>query len=155
VYFSPRRATHTADPTPVLPPPDPAAPRVLVVEDTDTIRTATVRALSAEGYVVTEARHGLDALQVIEVAEAPFDVVITDVSMPVMSGYKLGRRLAEGFPDLPVMYMSSAPSEVLVRCGLPSGPIPFLRKPFSPGDLIRAVAALIPMPFTRAERSPA
>jgi CheY-like chemotaxis protein len=125
--------------------PDPTAPRILVVEDTDALRASAVRALSAEGYAVTEARHGQDALQVIEHAAEPFDVVVTDVSMPVMSGYKLGRRLAESRPGLPVVYMSSAPSATLIRCGLPPGPTPFLRKPFLPGDLVREVAALIPV----------
>ncbi len=121
-----------------------ATPRILLVEDTDALRAQAVRTLSAQGYAVTEARHGQDALQVIERAAEPFDVVVTDVSMPVMSGYKLGRRLAEYRPGLPVVYMSSAPSEALLRCGLPAGPTPFLRKPFLPADLLREVAALIP-----------
>lgn len=120
------------------------APRILVVEDTDSLRLSAVRALRAEGYVVVEARHGQDALRVIERAAEPFDVVVTDVSMPVMSGYKLGRRLAESRPGLPVVYMSNAPREMLIRCGLPPGPTPFLRKPFRPEDLVREVAALIP-----------
>jgi CheY-like chemotaxis protein len=143
--YSPNRRTD-----PKTPPedervaPQPTGPRILVVEDTDALRASAVGTLSAEGYAVTEARHGLDALQVLERASEPFDLVVTDVSMPVMSGYKLGRRLAESRPELPVVYMSSAPSEVLVRCGLPPGPTPFLRKPFLPADLVREVAAAIP-----------
>ena len=125
-------------------PRPPSGPRILLVEDTDALRAAAVRTLAAEGYAVTEARHGHDALQVLELATEPFDVVVTDVSMPVMSGYKLGRRLAESRPGLPVVYMSNAPREMLVRCGLPPGPTPFLRKPFRPEDLVREVAALIP-----------
>ena len=93
---------------------------------------------------MTEARPGQDALDVMERATEPFAVVVTDVSMPVMSGYKLGRRLAECRPGLPVVYMSSAPREMLLRCGLPPGPTTFLRKPFRPEDLLREVAALIP-----------
>ena len=120
--------------------------RILVVEDTDALRAAAVRILSAEGYRVTEARHGAHALQVIERSAEPFDVVITDVTMPVMSGYKLGRRLAESHPGLPVLYLSSAPSASLVRCGLPPGPTPFLRKPFRPEQLVGAVATLIHPP---------
>ena len=121
-----------------------ARPRILVVEDTDALRASAVRTLAAEGYAVSEARHGQDALQVIERSAEQFDVVVTDVSMPVMSGYKLGRRLAECCPGLPVVYMSNAPSAALLRCGMPPGPMPFLRKPFQPEDLVREVAALIP-----------
>jgi DNA-binding response OmpR family regulator len=83
---------------------------------------------------------------VIDGSAEPFDAVVTDVTMPVMSGYKLGRRLAECRPGLPVLYLSSAPSAALVRCGLPPGPTPFLRKPFRPAELVREVAALIRAP---------
>jgi CheY-like chemotaxis protein len=80
----------------------------------------------------------------IDRATEPFDVVVTDVSMPVMSGYKLGRRLAQCCPGLPVVYASSARSEALLRCGMPPGFAAFLRKPYLPEDLIREVAAAIP-----------
>ena len=123
---------------------DPSAPRVLVVEDSDALRASAVRTLMARGYAVTEACHGQQALQMIDRATEPFDVVVTDVSMPVMSGYKLGRRLAQCCPGLPVVYASSAPSEALVRCGMPPGFAAFLRKPYLPEDLIREVAAAIP-----------
>ena len=123
---------------------DPSAPRVLVVEDSDALRASAVRTLTARGYAVTEACHGQQALQMIDRATEPFDVVVTDVSMPVMSGYKLGRRLAQCCPGLPVVYASSAPSEALVRCGMPPGVAAFLRKPYLPEDLIREVAAAIP-----------
>ena len=123
---------------------DPTAPRILVVEDTDALRASAVRTLVAHGYAVTEARHGQHALQVIGRAAEPFDVVVTDVSMPVMSGYKLGRRLAQEHPGLPVVYMSSSPSEALLCCDLAPGRVPFLRKPYLPAVLIREVAAVIP-----------
>jgi CheY-like chemotaxis protein len=125
---------------------DRAAARVLVVEDTDALRLVVARALRSEGYAVAEARHGAHALDVIERAAEPFDLVLTDVTMPVMTGYKLGRLLAHTHPSLPVLYMSSAPSAALVRCGLPAGPIPFLRKPFLPEELVREVALLIGRP---------
>ena len=123
---------------------DPTAPRVLVVDDSDALRASAVRTLTDQGYAVSEARHGQHALQVIDHAAEPFDVVVTDVSMPVMSGYKLGRRLAASRPGLPIVYMSSAPSAALLRCGMPPGPTPFLRKPYLPEELIREVAAVIP-----------
>jgi CheY-like chemotaxis protein len=141
--FAPRRTAYQVDPPADEIAPDPATPRVLFVEDTDALRVSAVRILRAEGYVVAEARHGQDALNVIERAALPFDVVLTDVTMPVMSGYKLGRLLAHSDPSLPVLYMSSAPSAAMVRCGLPAGPTPFLRKPFLPEELIREVAALV------------
>jgi two-component system cell cycle sensor histidine kinase/response regulator CckA len=118
---------------------DPAAQRVLVVEDSDSIRALSVRTLSAGGYAVSEARHGLDALRVIEQYAEPFDLVVTEMVMPVMSGYKLGRRLARQRPELPVLYVSAAANEALVRSDPPSGRPQFLPKPFLPEDLVRQV----------------
>jgi CheY-like chemotaxis protein len=118
---------------------DPTAQRILIVEDSDCLRAAAVTTLSARGYAVAEARHGEDALRVIEQTTKPFDLVVTEMMMPVMSGYKLGRRLASQHPGLPVLYMSAAASETLVRHGRPSGRTQFLRKPFLPADLVRQV----------------
>jgi two-component system, cell cycle sensor histidine kinase and response regulator CckA len=118
---------------------DPTAQRILIVEDSDCLRAVAVRTLSDRGYAVAEARHGEDALRVIEQTAEPFDLVVTEMMMPVMSGYKLGRRLARQRPALPVLYMSAARNENLVRYGPPSGQTQFLRKPFLPDDLVRQV----------------
>jgi CheY-like chemotaxis protein len=118
---------------------DPMAQRILIVEDSDRLRAVAVSTLSARGYAVAEARHGEDALRVIEQTAKPFDLVVTAMMMPVMSGYKLGRRLARQRPELPVLYMSAAASETMARYGPPSGRTQFLRKPFLPADLVRQV----------------
>jgi CheY-like chemotaxis protein len=124
------------------------APRILVVEDGDEARTFVTRVLTAEGYAVTEARHGAAALRLVEDAAEPFDLVVTDVMMPVMSGYKLGRRLGACRPGLPVLYMSASSNDPSDRRGrapnLPPELMPLLRKPLLREDLVREVAALIP-----------
>jgi CheY-like chemotaxis protein len=122
---------------------DPNAQRILVVEDSDSLRAVAVRTLSAGGYAVAEARHGEDALRVIDQNAEPFDLVVTEMIMPVMSGYKLGRRLARQRPELPVLYMSAAANETLVDSGPPSGRPHFLPKPFLPEDLVRRVTESI------------
>jgi two-component system cell cycle sensor histidine kinase/response regulator CckA len=63
----------------------------------------------------------------------------TTLMMPVMSGYKLGRRLARQRPGLAVLYMSTAARESLVRCCRPLGRTQFLQKPFLPEDWVRHV----------------
>jgi CheY-like chemotaxis protein len=76
---------------------------------------------------------------VIEQNAKPFDLVVTEMILPVMSGYKLGRRLARQRPELRVLYMSAAANATLVRAGPPSGGPQFLQKPFQPEDLVRQV----------------
>lgn len=132
---------------------DPTAQRILVVEDSDGLRAAAVHTLSARGYAVAEARHGEDALRVIEQAAEPFDLVVTEMTMPVMSGYKLGRRLARQRPGLPVLYMSAGANETLFRYGSPSGRTQFLRKPFRPEDLVRRVTESLRPPAREYEAS--
>ena len=125
---------------------DPTTQRILIVEDSDCLRAVAVRTLSARGYAVTEARHGEDALRVIEETAKPFDLVVTEMVMPVMSGYKLGRRLARQRPGLPVLYLSAAVNETLVPLGPASGRTQFLRKPFVPDDLVRQVTQSLRAP---------
>jgi CheY-like chemotaxis protein len=134
------RPRRSVSPSPAGPTtPDPAAQRILVVEHSDSLRAVAVRTLSAGGYAVAEARHGEHALRVIEQNTKPFDLVVTEMILPVMSGYKLGRRLARQRPELPVLYMSAAANATLVRAGPPSGRPQFLQKPFQPEDLVREV----------------
>ncbi len=120
---------------------DPKAQRILVVEDSDRLRAEAVRTLAAQGYMVAEARHGEAAMRVIEQAAESFDLVVTDVTMPVMSGYKLGRSLARMRPRLPVLYLSAASEGAAF--GQPIDPSLFLHKPFLPEDLVRRVIALL------------
>ena len=72
--------------------------------------------------------------------EAPeeFDLVVTDVRMPQMDGWQLGRRVREEWPGLPVLYISGYD----VHQSAP-GPHAFLRKPFEADDLLRRVAELL------------
>ena len=137
-YYLARRCNRAA-----TPPADRAARRILLVEDSDSLRRLALRTLSAQGYVVAEARHGEDALRLVAEAAEAFDLVITERMMSVMSGDELGRCLAKGWPGLPVLYISAAPGEAPVRCGLPPGPPPLLRKPFPPDELVLKVAELL------------
>jgi two-component system, cell cycle sensor histidine kinase and response regulator CckA len=114
--------------------------RVLIVEDDDHVRMAVCRFLEDRGYLVVEARHGVEALERIErSAGAPIDVVLTDVVMPVMDGRELAERLATDAPDLPVLMMSGYTPGGNVRAGLPNVRGPVLTKPFEEEALLRAI----------------
>ena len=78
-------------------------------------------------------------MRVIERAPEPFDLVVTEVSLPVMSGYMLGRRLGREQAGLPVLYVSSAGHERLIRFGALPARTRILRKPYRPEELARQV----------------
>ena len=121
---------------------------VLVVDDEEGLRTLVCRTLRAEGYGTLEAAHGAEALEVIEKAAEPVDLVVTDVVMPGMDGRELGRRLAQRWPTLPILYISAYDVNDIFRRGSPRLSAPFLQKPFPAEGLITTVQELL------ASRSP-
>lgn len=118
--------------------PRAATLRILVVDDELIVRSWIARLLRDEGYVVEIATHGAEALRIARETPDDFDLVVTDVRMPQMDGWQLGRRVREEWPGLPVLYISGYD----VHQSAP-GPHAFLRKPFEADDLLRRVAELL------------
>ena len=121
---------------------------VLVVDDEEGLRTLVCRTLRAEGYGTLEAAHGAEALEVMEKAAEPVDLVVTDVVMPGMDGRELGRRLTQRWPTLPILYISAYDVNDIFRRGSPRSSAPFLQKPFPAEGLITTIHQLL------ASRSP-
>jgi two-component system, cell cycle sensor histidine kinase and response regulator CckA len=121
---------------------------VLVVDDEEGLRDLLCRSLQAEGYNTLAAGNGAEALEVMESTAEPVDLVVTDVVMPEMDGRELGRRLAQRWPALPVLYISAYDVNDIFRRGSPRSSAPFLQKPFPLEGLITTVRDLI------ANRSP-
>jgi PAS domain S-box-containing protein len=117
--------------------------RILVVDDEDSVRAVVARTLQAEGYEVLEAREGHEALRELEEIGGAADLVITDVVMPGMGGAELGRKLAERYPGLPLVWMSGHPREFEFPRGTPAKDQPFLMKPVSPDALLDTVEAVL------------
>jgi two-component system cell cycle sensor histidine kinase/response regulator CckA len=116
---------------------------ILVVDDEQGLRELVCRTLQAEGYSTLEAAHGAEALEVMETAPAPVDLVVTDVVMPGMDGRELGRRLSQRWPDLPILYISAYDVNDIFRRGSPRTSAPFLQKPFPLEGLVTTVRGLI------------
>ncbi|MFP4624020.1 MAG: PAS domain-containing protein, partial [Gemmatimonadota bacterium] len=130
-----------ADPAPrALPPREPDDTRsgsVLVVEDEDAVRLLARRVLDRAGYRVRAAPSGAEALRLADRA-GPFDLVLTDMVMPGMSGRELVDHLRGDGRRLRVLYMSGYTADEVVRDGQNRNGS-FLEKPFTPAELVRAV----------------
>ena len=124
----------------------PIPPRVLIAEDDPAVRTMLQRLLRDAGFEVRTARHGDEALGMALRASGEFDLVVTDVRMPVMDGLELARRLRERWPRLPVLYISGYDVELSggSRRGGPRQAL--LRKPFDLDELLREVTRLLGLP---------
>jgi CheY-like chemotaxis protein len=118
--------------------------RVLVAEDREVVRALAHDVLTAAGFAVHLAADGEQALEASD--GAGFDLLVTDVVMPGMSGPELAATLRERIPTLPVLYMSGYTDDVLDDAALAAPRTAFLRKPFGRGDLERAVRTLLDQP---------
>jgi CheY-like chemotaxis protein len=131
-----------------VPAPEPAQSpararrRVLVVDDDPAVRDIIARLLVEEGYQVILARHGGEALDLVR-REEPFDLLITDIRMPIMDGWELSGRLRERWPALPVLYISGFDVELTHGATLGGTNGAFLRKPFDLDELSRLVVRLL------------
>ncbi len=86
-----------------------------------------------------ESDGGAEALDVLGQARGRIDLVMVDVVMPGCDGVELGRRIAEEWPNLRILYMSAHPAEVLMRHGLSSLDVPFLAKPYTRDEALAKV----------------
>jgi DNA-binding response OmpR family regulator len=111
------------------------AGRILLIDDDSDVR-GTVRELLEElGYEVHAAESGKAGLTMLP--EIGPDLLIVDFAMPDMNGADVARIIHEGWPSLPILFVSGHADTMALEHAV--GDAPFLRKPFRPGDLAMAV----------------
>ncbi len=116
------------------------APLVLVVDDSLTVRRVTQRLLTREGYRVTTAKDGLDALE--KLAEETPVVLLSDIEMPRMDGFDLARnvRADARLAGLPIIMITSRIAQKHREHAMQLGVNHYLGKPYSEDDLLGLVA---------------
>jgi two-component system, cell cycle sensor histidine kinase and response regulator CckA len=115
---------------------------VLLVEDEDAVRVLAREVLRRQGYVVLEARHGLDALRVAERHGESIHLMVTDVVMPHLSGRDLAERLMVLRPEMKVLFISGYTDHAVMHRELLPGS-EFLQKPFTPAAFARKVRGVL------------
>lgn len=116
-------------------------PRVLVVDDEVGVRRALERGLAAEGMEVVTAADGPTALRVA--LTGAFDVVLLDIMLPGLSGYRVLQRMRADGVRTPVLMVSAKDGEIDQADGLDLGADGYLVKPFSFVVLVAQVRALL------------
>jgi two-component system response regulator MprA len=122
--------------------------RVLVVDDDADVREAVQTALELEGHTVSTAADGLAALT--RLGQAEFDALVLDVLMPHVDGFEVCRRLRASGNRTPVLMLTARDSQDDTIRGLDLGADDYLVKPFSLGELLARMRALL-----RRARAPA
>jgi two-component system, cell cycle sensor histidine kinase and response regulator CckA len=111
--------------------------RVLLVEDEKMVRELTKRILVGAGFHVVEAADAEEALA--RASEAPFDVCLTDVVLPTLSGPEVVRRLRQRGLEFRVVYMSGYPADFVDSRVQLGGSEILVHKPFTAESLIQAL----------------
>ncbi|MDP6980166.1 MAG: sigma-54 dependent transcriptional regulator [Myxococcota bacterium] len=108
--------------------------RILIVDDDDALRESLELILASEGYAVTTACDGNQALTRVE--EVPIDIVLCDVRMPGLDGFELLPQIARRLPGVPVVMMSAYGSEDLAIEAMKLGAYDYVAKPFQPPEVL-------------------
>jgi PAS domain S-box-containing protein len=147
----------------------PAAGVILVVDDEESVRDVVCRTLAQRGHTVLAAADVAEALALLEDRAQRIDLVVSDVTMPVLGGVSLVEHLARARPGTRAVLMSGFTADALLRRGVLPPSVMFLGKPFTQESLVQTVAAalrgvpaarptpahgLLPTPFSARPRVP-
>jgi DNA-binding response OmpR family regulator len=114
-------------------------PRVLVVEDDESIARSLASVLAERGFDVTQCGLGREALYAVDTARP--DLMLLDLGLPDVDGVEICRRVRRGSPSLPIVILSARDAEVDVVLGLSAGADDYVAKPFRLGELLARIAA--------------
>lgn len=119
------------------------AKRLLVVDDDPGLLRAVAETLRAEGYEITTARRGAEALACV--AQSLPDLIVSDIRMPGMDGYELVRNLRSSARTklIPIVFLTAKDETSDRIAGFRSGVDAYLTKPFEPDELLAVVANIL------------
>jgi PAS domain S-box-containing protein len=115
---------------------------ILLVDDNDSVRRVMQKYLEGRGYHVLQAADGSQALAVAGSYNGRIDVLVTDVVMPKMNGFRLAQQLTESRPDVKTIFVSGYASNIIEEKSAAVESARFLQKPFLDRDLLAEVEQL-------------
>ncbi|WP_329270808.1 response regulator transcription factor [Streptomyces sp. NBC_01451] len=115
--------------------------RLLIVEDEKRLALSLAKGLTAEGYAVDVVHDGREGLH--RASETPYDLVILDIMLPGLNGYRVCAALRAAGHDVPILMLTAKDGEYDEAEGLDTGADDYLTKPFSYVVLVARVKALL------------
>ena len=118
---------------------------IMLVDDSKTIRNLLAFVLKSEGYKITTAEDGLDALEKIYSIDEPVHLLIVDVNMPRMDGFTFIKtiRQQELYKDVPIIVLSTEGEEKDIQTGMSVGANLYMIKPAHPEKMVRNIKMLL------------
>jgi CheY-like chemotaxis protein len=129
--------------------------RILLTEDDDSVRAFVSRALELDGHAVETACHGVEALERLTESDGGFDLLVTDVKMPLMDGIALAHEASGQWPGLPILLMTGFADQRERAEDLAEVIRDVVTKPFTLQQIREAVseAAESPEPAEKTEKA--
>ena len=112
-------------------------PRILIADDEESMRLLVARAIAMDGHEIVTAEDGAEALEILSRDQGAFDLLLTDIQMPVMDGIALALTAARDFPDLTILLMTGFADQRERASGLNAIVHDVVTKPFSVADIRR------------------
>jgi CheY-like chemotaxis protein len=117
--------------------------RILIAEDDEAVRGFVQRALTEDGYETAAARDGAEALDLLTRENGAFDLLLTDIRMPVMDGIALALATARDHPDVTILLMTGYADQRERAYGLDQLIHDVVTKPFTLAQLQSAVSGAL------------
>jgi CheY-like chemotaxis protein len=114
--------------------------RILIADDEESMRLLVGRAIAMDGHEIVTAEDGAEALEILTEQGGAFDLLLTDIKMPVMDGIALALAVARDFPELTILLMTGYADQRERATGLNAIVHDVVTKPFSVADIRTAVA---------------
>ncbi|MEP1442729.1 MAG: response regulator [Hyphomicrobiales bacterium] len=122
--------------------------RLLIAEDDEAVRAFVSRALMIDGHDVVTAEDGANALDILA-EDSKFDLLLSDIKMPVMDGIALALNVARDFDHLPILLMTGYADQRERADGLEKIVIDVVQKPFSLAEIREAVKSSLDLASSR------
>ncbi|MBX3597456.1 MAG: response regulator [Rhizobiaceae bacterium] len=117
--------------------------KILIVEDDESVRAMTSRALKNIGHAIEEAADGVQGLECIHACGADYDLVVSDIRMPEMDGIEMAKEAARAYPGLKIMLVTGY-ADQRERADELNGIIQdVMQKPFALADFRSRVSRLL------------
>jgi two-component system, cell cycle response regulator CpdR len=117
--------------------------RILIAEDEEAIRNLVARALTQDGHAVATAADGAEALDLIQREHGAFELLLTDIRMPLMDGIALALATARDYPAITILLMTGYADQRERATGLQRLIHDVVSKPFSLATIREAVAGAL------------
>src|SRR6185312_9758765 len=110
-------------------------PRVLIADDEASMRALVARAIAMDRHETVTAQDGAEALEILTREGGAFDLLLTDIQMPIMDGIALALSAARDFPDLTILLMTGFADQRERASNLDALVHDVITKPFSVADI--------------------